>query len=209
MKYPDAYKGIQKLWIAALASLVMAAIAVVSGTPAGLTGWRPSLQEGEAFAALAVLLLGWALMAGIVVLIIMTISGLKLARKDEPAFRKAEYAFYAQMGVAGLAVVTVMFVPGTDSRFFTLPLWICNALFHCFALQGVSKLAGRLKDEKLKASAWTAGWAVAAIFMAAAIAALFVPASGSAWNAVPNALSLGALALYAVFLYRAKVLLAK
>ena len=45
--------------------------------------------------------------------------------------------------------------------------------------------------------------------MAAAIAALFVPASGSAWNAVPNALSLAASALYAVFLYRAKVLLAK
>ena len=173
MKYPNAYKGVKKIWIAELLLLVAAVLGIAMliivaanvgiATEVTATGTTIIVGEtviaNEAAAAPAAIL---ALCTGLLALIafILHLIGIIGARKDDENFRFAMYI--TLLGIAASIITSVWSNNEMLKRWMDVVTTICSLFASYFVLTGIASLADKFPDRETKAIAlksrtWLAG----------------------------------------------------
>lgn len=140
MQYPNAWRGVRKLYFAELLGLIANAASILL-----LLLLRVSPELAQSGFAIG---LGLAALGPVIpVLALMTV-GIFQARKDEPLFQKARLAILLSLGLTVLA-----FSVGSKSPLYKiLDLLGDAANLFCvlYLLKGILRLAHRLKDAAVK-----------------------------------------------------------
>ena len=143
MKFPDAHKGVKKLYVAEIISIIAAAIGIIS-----LIFSSIGLKNDGVLATMGLI----ASLSAIALLVsfIMQLVGLKQGGEDEDQIR---YAFYCSLlAIAfSLAVVVVRLFKENDTtvmirNIFDIGVDVSNVLVVIYALLGISALATKLGD---------------------------------------------------------------
>ena len=153
MQFPNAYKGVKKIWIAELLMLfvVVATVALVVVMITG--GYDPSLGTGldNISGTRAGVIGGLAIVISVLIIVafILKLVGVINAKKDEGSFGVALYAIL--LGIAITAVNTFIGkqYPASE-RWLTLGTSVCSLFSTYFILGGIGNLAERMGDKKVK-----------------------------------------------------------
>ena len=150
MQFPNAYKGVKKIYLAELMMLVVAVLGIILAAIAvagGATG-KPVTTMNDTEIGIAA---GLALLIGVLVIVgfVMMLIGVINAKKDEDSFRIALYAI-----LLGIAISVVNAVVGNKQpqiqRWLTLGASICSLFSTYYVLCGIGNLAERMGDGKVK-----------------------------------------------------------
>ena len=207
MQFPNAFKGVSKIFIAQLLVLVADVVAiVVSGLYAAQNNSVNALIAG----------LGVAVGVITIIAFILNLLGLIDAKKDEGRFGTALFIVIAAIV---LSCISVAFAENeTVTNVFKQLTNICEVLVTFYVISGIIALAKKLNDEEMAAKGKriiamvVAAWALAII---AGLVASFIKGSDAALavSAVLLLISaiVGTLAviLYVLYLAKAKKMLAK
>ena len=207
MQFPNAYKGVSKIFIAQVLVLVADVVGiVVSGLYAAQNNSVNALIAG----------LGVAVGVITIIAFILNLLGLIDAKKDEGRFGTALFIMIAAIV---LSCISVAFAENeTVTNVFKQLTNICEVLVTFYVISGIITLAKKLNDEEMAAKGKriitmvVAAWALAII---AGLVASFIKGSDAALavSAVLLLISaiVGTLAviLYVLYLAKAKKMLAK
>jgi len=150
MKFPNAYKGVKKIWLAELLMLLVTVLSIVMIIVVG----RNSLIVDNEFIAMregtAGVAAGLGIAAGIIALIafLLNLFGVIGARKDDDNFTAALFAT-----LIGIITTAVSSIWNTNLR---LANWmdtitsICSLFASYFVLTGIASLADKCLDNETK-----------------------------------------------------------
>ena len=222
MRFPNAFGGVKKIWIAEILSLIGAAFGLIAAFMAiGTVGMAAAAGEAGTDAAVGAAL-GGALMGGMgmaaltlvagiigIVAIIIELVGLNQAGKDEINFKRGFYA-----ALIGLVVSVVAAALRSNNVLYTI-FSIANTVIQIFILysvvQGVRTLAEQMGNQEMVARSDTLfklGVVFYGVSLLASIIGLFAVTLSAILSIVAAVASIVLYILYLSYLGKAKNMLA-
>ena len=162
MKFPNAYSGVKKIWLAEILMLLAAVLGiimliVVAGNTQVVDGEVTEVAAGVATPA-AILTIGCAVLA--LVAFVLNLVGIISARKDEEAFKIA--LFVTLVGIVASVVASIWSQNAVLTKWTDVVNTLCNLFASYFVLTGIANLADRYpdpatRDFALKSRTWLEG----------------------------------------------------
>ncbi|MBQ6551102.1 MAG: hypothetical protein IJL78_06825 [Lachnospiraceae bacterium] len=143
MRFPNAQKGVSRIYKAEIIMLISSILTFVSGII--MIASASIAEENETAAVIATITMIITLIAMIVMLVafILNLTGVISAKKDEGSFRAALYCILAGLVFSALASI---FSTKDISDVFSIISRAASICVTLFIIQGISNLAARLKD---------------------------------------------------------------
>lgn len=218
MKYPHAAKGINKIYIAEILSIIGAVLAVVLAVLIAVNHIDTSAGGDEAARALESANIGVPFVVyGIIMLLLMLAAyilhlvGVGTAMRDEENFRRAFWVLLASTAFGLLAAILGSSNPQV-SNWLKVPSTLFELVATIFVLEGISNLAEDLGKKQIadlctRCRSWFIG---ALVLSAAAQVLVSLGGSGSVLNTssgiASGLLQLIAYVVYLRVLYKARTM---
>ena len=174
MKFPNAFSGIKKIWLAELLMLLAAVIGIVLifVIAANSTVQGEAIIVNKAAVETPSAILGIAAAVIALVAFILNLVGLIIARKDDGAFKIA--LIVTLLGVVASAVSAIWSSNQTLNKWMDTAITIFSMLASYYVLTGIANLADQIPDEATKAVALKSRTLVEGTFCATAIFKLII-----------------------------------
>ena len=174
MRFPNAFRGVKKIWLAELLMLLAAAVGIilifVVAANSTMNGEEVIVNKEAVKVPAAILGIGTAVIA--LVAFILNLVGLINARKDDGAFKIA--LFVTLLGIAVSAVGAIWSDNQVLTKWMDTILTICSLFASYYVLTGIANLAEQFPDEATKALALKSRTLVEGTFCATAIFKLII-----------------------------------
>ncbi len=216
MRFPNAFRGIKKIWLAELLMLLAAVVGIimviVMATNGTMVGEDIIINESVK-TPIAILGIVTAVIA--LVAFILNLVGLINANNDDPAFRIA--LLVTILGIVASAISAIWSNNETLNKWMDTALTICSLFASYYVLTGIANLAEKMSDAATKALALKSRTLVEGTFCATAlfklIISIFKIQSGSTIHTImaviAMVLEILAYILYLRALAKGKKMLAK
>ena len=208
MRYPNAAKGINKIWIAELLGILGAALAVVLVIMMKANNVDTSISGEEAKQVLEtakitgpVVAVGVIMMLAMLVSYVLNLIGISNASKDEEAFKRALWVCLAS-AVLGIAAAALENSNVRISNWLKVPSTLLELVVTMLVLEGIGNLANNLgKKDIANMSAQCRTWVLCSLVLSAA-AEVFVAlgTKGSVLNTT-SGVAAGLLQIVAYVVY--------
>ena len=173
MRFPNAYRGVKKIWLAELLMLLAAIVGIImvivmaaNGT---MVGEDIVINEGVK-TPIAVLGIVTAVIA--LVAFILNLIGLINANNDDSAFRIA--LLVTILGIVASAISAIWSNNETLNKWMDTALTICSMFASYYVLTGIANLAEKMSDAATKAVALKSRTLVEGSFCATALFKLII-----------------------------------
>ena len=211
MRYPNAYKGINKIFIAEILSLISVLLVGIAAIAAAFAV-AGALAEGSVAGAgdLALLGLGGVAIAGVagavcaIIAFILNLVGLVQAKRDETRYFSA--ALWCTL-IALICQIIASFVPGTGHAILTTVAGLLNIFVIIFVCKGIASLALLMQNTPVAEFSNKMSLFVAIVYAVGIIAGLFANTAGAVLSAIAMILQIVGIILYLVLLVKAKGML--
>ena len=162
MRFPNAYRGIKKIWIAELLMLLATILSIVIIVIPAVNGVNLSVEQNLSQAYYAPTIASLALTVAFVGLVafFLILLGVIVARVDDENFRIALYVTI--LGIAASIVSAIWTNNQRLTDWMDIAITICSLFASFYILTGIASLAGKFGDEEtrkvvLKARLWLEG----------------------------------------------------
>ena len=209
MRYPNAAKGIRKIWIAEILGIVAAVLAIVLVFMVAANNIDTSISGEEAVQAFeAAKITGPVVALGICMSLIMVVSyilnliGISNAAKDEEGFKRALWVLLASMAFGIVAAILQNSNPRV-SNWLEVPSTLFELVVTIYVLEGIGNLARNLgKNDIVDLSKQCKTWLLCALVLSAAAQAFVaLGTEGSVLNTTSGvAAALLQIVAYVVYL---------
>jgi len=173
MRFPNAFRGIKKIWLAEmlmlLAAIVGIVIVIVAATNGSMVGEDIVISESVK-TPITVLSIITAVIA--LVAFILNLVGLINANNDDSAFRIA--LLVTILGVVASAVSAIWSNNETLNKWMDTAITICSMFASYYVLTGIANLAEKMSDAATKAVALKSRTLVEGSFCATALFKLII-----------------------------------
>ena len=173
MRFPNAYRGVKKIWLAEmlmlLAAIVGIVIVIVAAMNGSMVGEDIVISEGVK-TPIAVLGIVTAVIA--LVAFILNLVGLINANNDDSAFRIA--LLVTILGVVASAISAIWSNNETLNKWMDTAITICSMFASYYVLTGIANLAEKMSDAATKALALKSRTLVEGSFCATALFKLII-----------------------------------
>ena len=173
MRFPNAYRGVKKIWLAEmlmlLAAIVGIVIVIVAAMNGSMVGEDIVINEGVK-TPIAVLGIVTAVIA--LVAFILNLVGLINANNDDSAFRIA--LLVTILGVVASAISAIWSNNETLNKWMDTAITICSMFASYYVLTGIANLAEKMSDAATKALALKSRTLVEGSFCATALFKLII-----------------------------------
>ena len=173
MRFPNAYRGVKKIWLAemlmllaAIVGIIMVIVMAANGT---MVGEDIVINEGVK-TPIAVFGIVTAVIA--LVAFILNLVGLINANNDDSAFRIA--LLVTILGIVASAVSAIWSNNETLNKWMDTALTICSMFASYYVLTGIANLAEKMSDAATKAVALKSRTLVEGSFCATALFKLII-----------------------------------
>ena len=173
MRFPNAYRGVKKIWLAemlmllaAIVGIIMVIVMAANGT---MVGEDIVINEGVK-TPIAVLGIVTAVIA--LVAFILNLVGLINANNDDSAFRIA--LLVTILGVVASAISAIWSNNETLNKWMDTAITICSMFASYYVLTGIANLAEKMSDAATKALALKSRTLVEGSFCATALFKLII-----------------------------------
>ena len=173
MRFPNAYRGVKKIWLAemlmllaAIVGIIMVIVMAANGT---MVGEDIVINEGVK-TPIAVLGIVTAVIA--LVAFILNLIGLINANNDDSAFRIA--LLVTILGIVASAISAIWSNNETLNKWMDTALIICSMFASYYVLTGIANLAEKMSDATTKALALKSRTLVEGSFCATALFKLII-----------------------------------
>ena len=173
MRFPNAYHGVKKIWLAemlmllaAIVGIIMVIVLAANGT---VVGEDIVINEGVK-TPIAVFGIVTAVIA--LVAFILNLIGLINANNDDSAFRIA--LLVTILGIVASAISTIWSNNETLNKWMDTALTICSMFASYYVLTGIANLAEKMSDAATKAVALKSRTLVEGSFCATALFKLII-----------------------------------
>ena len=173
MRFPNAYRGVKKIWLAemlmllaAIVGIIMVIVMAANGT---MVGEDIVINEGVK-TPIAVLGIVTAVIA--LVAFILNLIGLINANNDDSAFRIA--LLVTILGIVVSAISAIWSNNETLNKWMDTALIICSMFASYYVLTGIANLAEKMSDAATKAVALKSRTLVEGSFCATALFKLII-----------------------------------
>ena len=215
MQFPNAYKGIKKIFLGEILEIAAVVFTVVMAVLLMAYGVGTDADLADLTREQALLLwglsLGLLLVAGVLAVagLIVSIVGVVQAKKDDSHFNAAFFTALLSL-VIGFIVSFLLKNAPQIHRWAGLGGSVCGIMTRFFILSGIASLAEKMVDGKVKAMAEKARVIVCAVFIASNLAGLLSDYMPDAvfLEYIGYALSVGSSVYYLTVLAKAKKMLA-
>jgi hypothetical protein len=174
MRFPNAFRGVKKIWLAELLMLLAAIVGivliVVIAANSSLVGEEVIVNEDAVKTPAAILGIGTALIA--LVAFVLNLLGLINARKDDSAFSIA--LLVTLLGIVASVISSIWSGNQGLVKWMDTVLTICSMFASYYVLTGIANLAEQFPDEATKALALKSRTLVEGTFCATAIFKLII-----------------------------------
>lgn len=173
MRFPNAYRGVKKIWLAELlmllAAIVGIVIVIVAAMNGSMVGEDIVISEGVK-TPIAVL----GIVTAVILLIgfILNLVGLINANNDDSAFRIA--LLVTILGVVASAISAIWSNNETLNKWMDTAITICSMFASYYVLTGIANLAEKMSDAATKALALKSRTLVEGSFCATALFKLII-----------------------------------
>ena len=173
MRFPNAYRGVKKIWLAEmlmlLAAIVGIVIVIVAAMNGSMVGEDIVINEGVK-TPIAVL----GIVTAVILLIgfILNLIGLINANNDDSAFRIA--LLVTILGVVASAISAIWSNNETLNKWMDTAITICSMFASYYVLTGIANLAEKMSDAATKALALKSRTLVEGSFCATALFKLII-----------------------------------
>ena len=173
MRFPNAYRGVKKIWLAEmlmlLAAIVGIVIVIVAAMNGSMVGEDIVINEGVK-TPIAVL----GIVTAVILLIgfILNLVGLINANNDDSAFRIA--LLVTILGVVASAISAIWSNNETLNKWMDTATTICSMFASYYVLTGIANLAEKMSDAATKALALKSRTLVEGSFCATALFKLII-----------------------------------
>ena len=173
MRFPNAYRGVKKIWLAemlmllaAIVGIIMVIVMAANGT---MVGEDIVINEGVK-TPIAVL----GIVTAVILLIgfILNLVGLINANNDDSAFRIA--LLVTILGVVASAISAIWSNNETLNKWMDTAITICSMFASYYVLTGIANLAEKMSDAATKALALKSRTLVEGSFCATALFKLII-----------------------------------
>lgn len=173
MRFPNAYRGVKKIWLAemlmllaAIVGIIMVIVMAANGT---MVGEDIVINEGVK-TPIAVL----GIVTAVILLIgfILNLIGLINANNDDSAFRIA--LLVTILGVVASAISAIWSNNETLNKWMDTAITICSMFASYYVLTGIANLAEKMSDAATKALALKSRTLVEGSFCATALFKLII-----------------------------------
>ena len=173
MRFPNAYRGVKKIWLAEmlmlLAAIVGIVIVIVAAMNGSMVGEDIVISEGVK-TPIAILGIVTAVIA--LVAFILNLIGLINANNDDSAFRIA--LLVTILGVVASAISAIWSNNETLNKWMDTAITICSMFASYYVLTGIANLAEKMSDAATKALALKSRTLVEGSFCATALFKLII-----------------------------------
>ena len=173
MRFPNAFRGIKKIWLAELLMLLAAVVGIimviVMATNGTMVGEDIIINESVK-TPIAILGIVTAVIA--LVAFILNLVGLINANNDDPAFRIA--LLVTILGIVASAISAIWSNNETLNKWMDTALTICSMFASYYILTGIANLAEKMSDAATKAVALKSRTLVEGSFCATALFKLII-----------------------------------
>ena len=173
MRFPNAYRGVKKIWLAEMLMLLAAIVGIVIVIVAAMNGTMVGedivINEGVK-TPIAVLGIVTAVIA--LVAFILNLVGLINANNDDSAFRIA--LLVTILGVVASAISAIWSNNETLNKWMDTAITICSMFASYYVLTGIANLAEKMSDAATKALALKSRTLVEGSFCATALFKLII-----------------------------------
>ena len=173
MRFPNAFRGIKKIWLAELLMLLAAVVGIimviVMATNGTMVGEDIIINESVK-TPIAILGIVTAVIA--LVAFILNLVGLINANNDDPAFRIA--LLVTILGIVASAISAIWSNNETLNKWMDTALTICSLFASYYVLTGIANLAEKMSDAATKALALKSRTLVEGSFCATALFKLII-----------------------------------
>ena len=173
MRFPNAYRGVKKIWLAemlmllaAIVGIIMVIVMAANGT---MVGEDIVINEGVK-TPIAVFGIVTAVIA--LVAFILNLIGLINANNDDSAFRIA--LLVTILGIVASAISAIWSNNETLNKWMDTALTICSMFASYYVLTGIANLAEKMSDAATKAVALKSRTLVEGSFCATALFKLII-----------------------------------
>ena len=174
MRFPNAFRGVKKIWLAELLMLLAAIVGivliVVIAANSSLVGEEVIVNEDAVKTPAAILGIGTALIA--LVAFVLNLLGLINARKDDSAFSIA--LLVTLLGIVASVISSIWSGNQGLVKWMDTVLTICSMFASYYVLTGIANLAEQFPDEATKALALKSRTLVEGTFCATVIFKLII-----------------------------------
>ena len=173
MRFPNAYRGVKKIWLAEMLMLLAAIVGIVIVIVAAMNGTMVGedivINEGVK-TPIAVL----GIVTAVILLIgfILNLVGLINANNDDSAFRIA--LLVTILGVVASAISAIWSNNETLNKWMDTAITICSMFASYYVLTGIANLAEKMSDAATKALALKSRTLVEGSFCATALFKLII-----------------------------------
>ncbi len=214
MKFPNAFNGSKKLFLAEILALIGAILIMIAGITLGGTIANAENSTGEGIVAGAVGAGALVLIGGIVAIVafVIEIIGINACAKDEPKFKTALYAILA--GIVASAISS--FTSKSDSvsvvsEIFSVISAIASLVATVLIIKGFISLAEKLERSDVIASGNTTLYiyvGTSAVSIIASIVSVVAKSTAIPMAIVSGVASIAGLIVFILFLKKSKDMLA-
>ena len=173
MRFPNAFRGIKKIWLAELLMLLAAVVGIimviVMATNGTMVGEDIIINESVK-TPIAIFGIVTAVIA--LVAFILNLVGLINANNDDPAFRIA--LLVTILGIVASAISAIWSNNETLNKWMDTALTICSMFASYYVLTGIANLAEKMSDAATKAVALKSRTLVEGSFCATALFKLII-----------------------------------
>ena len=173
MRFPNAFRGIKKIWLAELLMLLAAVVGIimviVMATNGTMVGEDIIINESVK-TPIAILGIVTAVIA--LVAFILNLVGLINANNDDPAFRIA--LLVTILGIVASAISAIWSNNETLNKWMDTAITICSLFASYYVLTGIANLAEKMSDAATKALALKSRTLVEGSFCATALFKLII-----------------------------------
>ncbi len=150
MKYPNAAKGINKIYIAEILSIMAAILAIVvmilvasNNIDTGISGEEASRALQAANIGTPFIIFSVIMMLLMLVSFFMNLTGIISASKDEAGFKRALWVLLAGIALEIIASILQNSSPQA-ANWLKVPATLCDLVVMIFVLEGITTLADSL-----------------------------------------------------------------
>ena len=174
MRFPNAFRGVKKIWLAELLMLLAAVVGivlvVVIAANSTLVGEEVIVNEDAVKTPAAILGIGTTLIA--LIALVLNLLGLFNARSDDAAFRIA--LLVTVLGIVASAISAIWSNNQGLVKWMDTALTIFSMLASYYVLTGIANLAEQIPDAATKSLALKSRTLVEGTFCATAIFKLII-----------------------------------
>ena len=151
MKFPNAYKGVKKIWIAELIMILVAVVGIVTVVIPAANGVDINDEVALSNAPFKGLLAALAIVAalGALVAFFFNLIGIIGARKDDTNFKIALYV--TLLGIAASIVSAIWSNSKVLNKWMDIVITLSSLFASYYVLTGIASLAEKYPDEETKA----------------------------------------------------------